>query len=93
MLSINAEQWGSDEHMMNPTRSEVNVDSFTETDKICKKRALLECERTFFNNETEITLSEINAEFCMNSSDRERATLVLDKRVYWSRSAFDNVLE
>ena len=29
----------------------------------------------------------------MNSSDRERAMLVLDERVCWIRSTFDKVLE
>ena len=49
--------------MMHPTREEVNVDSFAETGKIYKQRALLECESRFFNNKSEITFTEANAEF------------------------------
>ena len=77
--------------MMHPIRSEANVDSFTETGKICKKRALLECERMFFNNESEKMFAETNSEFFMYLSVRERALLALDKRFCCSRSAFDNV--
>ena len=72
MLLINAELWSSDKYMIRPTRSEVNVDSFTETVIFFKKRALLECERRFFDNKTENTFAEDNVEFCMNLSDRER---------------------
>ena len=48
MLLLNAEKWSSDKDMMHATRSEVNVDSFAETDFFCKNRVLLECERIFF---------------------------------------------
>ena len=73
-----------------PTRSEANADSFNEARKTCKKIELLECERIFFNNKLEKTFAEANADFFMNLLDKERALLVLEKRVCWSRSAFDN---
>ena len=82
MQLINAEQWSSYKDSMNPTRSESNLDSFTETGKTCKKRALLECKRRFFNNKSEKTFAEVNDEFCMNLSDRERDFPVVDKRVF-----------
>ena len=39
--------------MKRPTRSEVNDNSFTEVGNTCKKRALIECERIFFDNKSE----------------------------------------
>ena len=93
MLLINNEQWGSDEDMIHPTRSEVNVNSFTKTGYFFKKRALLEYERGFFDNKEETNFVERNAEFYVNLSDRERATLFLDKRFCWSRSVFEKVIE
>ena len=81
MQLINTEQWSSDKDMMHPTRPEANADSFDETGKFCKLRALLECKRIFFNNKSETTFVETNSKFFMSSSDRERASLVLDKRV------------
>ena len=93
MLLTKTEQWSSDKAMMRPTRSEANIDSFSETGKICKKRALLECERIFFKIKTEKTFAENNSEFSMNLLDRERAMLVIDKRVCWSRCSFYNVMQ
>ena len=93
VLLTKTEQWSSDKDMTHPTRSEANACSFLETGIFFKKRALLECERRIFDNKTENIFAESNAQFCMNLSDRERATLVLDKRVCWSRSLFDNVMQ
>ena len=76
--------------MMSPNRSEASLDSFDETGTICKKRVLLEFESRFFNNESEATFAENNAEFCTNSLGRERALLLLDKRACLSRSDFDD---
>ena len=65
--------------MMHPTRSEINVDSFNEAGNTFKTRALIECKRIFYNNKSEITFAYANADFCMNLSNRESASLVLDK--------------
>ena len=35
--------------------------------------------------------SQANSQFCMNLPIRERAVLVLDKRVCWIRSVFEDV--
>ena len=93
MLLINTEQWSSDKDVTHPIRSEENVDSFTEIGKFCKKRALLECERRFFDNKTENDFVERNDEFSMNLLGRERAMLILDKRICWGRGAFNNVMQ
>ena len=47
MQLFNTEQCISDKDMTHPTRSQANIDSFTEAEKTCKKRALLECEDFF----------------------------------------------
>ena len=70
MCVINADHWNSDKDMMHSTRSAVNVNSFTKAEKTCKMRAFLECEISFFNNESEITFAEANSDFCMNLSNR-----------------------
>ena len=79
MRLINADKWSSDKEMMHTTRSEVNVNSFSKAGKICKMRALLECERRFFNNKSEITFAEANSEFYVNLSNSEKALIVLEK--------------
>ena len=91
MYTINTYLWSSNEDVIHSTRSKVSVSSFTETGRTRLKRSLLECERFFFNNESECTFTESNCEFCMNLSNMERALLVLDKRFCWSRSVFDDV--
>ena len=48
---------------MRPTRIEVHVDSFAKAGKTREKRSLLECERTFFDNKTEITFAEETLNF------------------------------
>ena len=93
MELISTEQRSSDKHMTCPTRSEVNVNSFAEAGKACKKRAFLEFERRFFNNKSETTFADAKYDFCMHLSNRERSLLVLDKRFCWSRSVFENVHE
>ena len=75
---------------MHPTRSEAKVESFTLAGKICRKRALLESERRFFNDETEETFAESNTEIEMNLTDREKATLLLDPRTTWSKQVLDD---
>ena len=93
MILINTEKQSSDKHMIHPTRSKVHADSFAETIKICIKNALLECERIFFDNKREKTFAESNAECCIDLLDRERAMIVLDESVFWSRSVFDNFVQ
>lgn len=93
MLLTNDGKWGSDKDVMCPTRSEANSDLFTDAGKIFKKRASLEYERRFFDNKRENTFAESNTEFSMKLIDRDRDTLVLDKRTCWSRSAFDEVAQ
>ena len=66
--------------MIRPSRLEVNVTSFAEAGRTFLRKAILECERIFFNNESDHTFAESTCEFCMNLSNRERSTLVLDKR-------------
>ena len=44
-----------------------------------------------FNDKSEYTFAEDNSNFCMNLSNRGGDLLVLDKRVCWSRSVFDDV--
>ena len=51
----------------------------------------LNARKDFFNNKSECTFGKENVDFCMNLSNRERALLVADKRVCWSRSVFDDV--
>lgn len=53
----------SDKDLMRPTRIEVHVDSFAKAGKTREKRSLLECERTFFDNKTEITFAEETLNF------------------------------
>ena len=53
MCVINTDLWSSSKEMIHPTRSEVNIASFSETGRICLKKALLERERIFFNNRSE----------------------------------------
>ena len=81
MRVINTDQWSRDKEMMHPNRSEVNINSFTKSGKTWKIRALLECERRFFNNKSEINFAEANSEFFINLLNRERDSLVLDGRV------------
>ena len=63
MRMINSDQWSSNKDMMHPTRSDVNVNSFSKAKNPCKRRALLQCERIFFNNKSEITFAEANSVF------------------------------
>ena len=78
---------------MHPTRSEVNVDSFAEAVQTFKKRALLECEKMFFNKKSKTTFADANNDFGMKLSNRERALLVLEKSCCWSKSVFESVNE
>ena len=86
-----AEEWSAHKEIVHPTRSEPNVDSFAEKVKVYRTRELLKCERRFFNNKTEETFAERNTEFYMKLTDREKTVLVLEKKICWSKSAFDGV--
>ena len=90
MKFINYEICSSDKDLTHPTRGEAHVDSFTKVGKTSKQRALLECERRFFDNRTEINFAEVNSEFCVNLQSREIALLVLDKRFCYSKSLFND---
>ena len=70
MNVINYDAWSSDKDLIHPTRKEVHVDPFAKSSKTCKQRALLECERIFFDNKTKITFAEENSDFCMNLTNR-----------------------
>ena len=63
---------------------------FTGTGLARRTRVLLECERRFFNNETEETFAQSNLEFEMKLTDREKVMLVLDPRIFWSRKVFND---
>ena len=45
---------------MDPDRREVHACLFARAGKVCKQRALLECERRFLDNRTEIAFAEAN---------------------------------
>ena len=55
------EQCSSANHVTHPTRSEASIDSFAYTGKVFRSRALLECERRFFDDKIEETFAESNA--------------------------------
>ena len=44
-----------------------------------------------FNNKIEETFAESNTEFSMKLINRENAMLVLDKKICWSKSVFNDV--
>ena len=75
MTLVDVEEWSAHKEMMHPTSSEVNVDSFSETLKVCRTRELLECERRGFNNKIEETFAKRNTEFSMKLTDREKLCL------------------
>ena len=75
MSLIDVDNWSSNEERTHPTRSEAKVESFVVTGRICRARALLETERWFFNNKTEETFAQSNAETQMNLTDREKLDL------------------
>ena len=93
MELIDVEDWSTHKLMSHPTRSEVNVDSFAKAGRLCRTRAMLECERTFFNNKTEKTFSESFTEVTMNLRDREKYMMILDKMTCWSTSVFNDADE
>ena len=88
MSLIDVDDWSSNKEETHPTRSEVKVESFAVAVKICRKRALLETERRFFNNKTEVTVVQSNAEIEIKLTDREKASLALDPRNAWNEQVF-----
>ena len=91
MRMINSDLWSSQKAMIHPTRKVVNINSFTDTGRTYLKRPLLECEISVFNDKTEIIFTKQSYEFCVNSTNRERSLLVLDKRICWSRSVLQKL--
>ena len=69
MPLIDVEDWSANKEKFHPTRPEVNV-SFAETGIVCRTRSLLECERSFFNDEKEENFAQSNSEFEMKLIDR-----------------------
>ena len=63
------DDWNSNKERVHPNRSEVKVESFAVTGKMCRARALLETERRFFNNETKETFVESSTEAEVNLTD------------------------
>ena len=66
----------------NPPRVAKAVVDLTENGNICRKRALLECERRFFCNEIEVPFDEDDIEVSkrIKFSNREKGQLLLDLR-------------
>ena len=58
----------------------VDIDTFSEDGRECRKRALLETERRFFGNIGDEVLQDLNVEAGLDLTQREKAVLVLDKR-------------
>ena len=88
---VDVEDWSANKEKIHPTRLEVSVNSFKETGIVYRTRALLECERRFFNNETEETFAQSKSDFEMKLTDWEKDMLTLDTRICWSKKVFDDV--
>ena len=91
IASKDVEDYSANKERIYPTRSEENVNSFTGTGLVYRIRSLLECERRLFNDKTEETFSQSNSEFKMKLKDREKAMLVLDPRICWSKKVLNDV--
>ena len=87
---INVDKWSSNKTQARSTSSEAKVESFSVHSKICRKRALLETERRFFNNKIEETFAVSNAEIAMKLTDREKATLLLCPRIFSNKQELDD---
>ena len=74
---IDTDNWGATQRA---PRKEVDVNTFSRIGRICRQRAILECERRFFGHNGEETMDEEGAQAIMKLSRREKAALVLDKR-------------
>ena len=76
---INLDRWVK---YSNPPRVPKAIVDLSENGNTCRKRALLECERRFFGNETEDPFDEddIEASKRIKFSDREKGQLLLDLR-------------
>ena len=82
MALIGVEDWSTNKERIHPTRSEASVSSFVEKGLVCITRALLECERRFFNDKTEETFAQSNSEFETKLTDWEKAMIVLDLSIF-----------
>ena len=63
-----------------PPRVSMDVNNFSDGGRACRRRALLETERRFFGNESDDLMSELAQLALLKLTQREKATLVLDKR-------------
>ena len=59
MHVVNADMWSISKAMIHPTRSKINTNSFANTRKPYMLRAILECERMFFNKKNRIFFCRI----------------------------------
>jgi len=84
IMVIDITNW--DNSMARAPRKEVEVDTFSEAGRECRARATLECERRFFGNNGNETMDAEGAQAKMKLSQREMATLVLDKRTCMQKS-------
>ena len=77
---IDIKKWGK---TANAPRFPKNINGFSIIDRECRKRAMLECERRFFENTEETTFED---QWCshddvrVNMTQREFAALLLDPR-------------
>jgi len=74
-----------------PQRIRKSVFEMTEVGKICRNRAILECERRFFGNNTEEIYDECDDEVAkkVQLTDREKGMLLLDPRTCMQQSIMD----
>ena len=74
MTCVDVDIWSSKKDCMCRTRSEVRVATHTVAGKICLERALLETERRYFNDKTEITFAKSDEAIVTNLTKREDDT-------------------
>jgi len=63
-----------------PPRVPIDVNDFSDGGRAWGRRALLETERRFFDNDSDDLMSELAQLALLKLTQREKATLVLDKR-------------
>ena len=90
MLVIDEPNWGKTRVA---PRIEINVDTFTDNGKECRERAILECERRFFGHDGNISMYSQGASPNIKLSEREKATLILDKRTCLQTSVLKTIDE
>ena len=78
--AINVKTWGKNNFLMHPKRIHSDTDDFTIIGKTCLTRMSLETERRIFGNTEEIDFAESGENCDISLLDRQKATLLLDKR-------------